>query len=78
MSELRREGFVVGHDDGGKLHAFDHFCHRVGFSTPRHPLKGHILLPLLDTVGKGFNRDGLIPCGVVGGMDFKKWQRDIP
>lgn len=72
--QLRREGFVMGHDDRRQLYALDHLRHRVRFTATRDPLKGNVTLTFFDTAAKCFDSNRLITGALIRGMDFKNRQ----
>jgi len=69
--ELCREGFVVGHDEGGFLHLLDDPGHGVGLTRSGDPHKGLIAVARLDGCGQCLDRLRLIPGRSVGRMDFE-------
>src|SRR5690606_19934315 len=69
--ELRREGFVVSHDQGGALHLSNHISDGEGLTRTSHAEQRLVCQPRLDTFHQTGNRSGLIASGSEGAVNRK-------
>ncbi len=63
--ELRCQGLVVRHHDGGPVGLLDHLGHGVGLARPRDPQQNLVLLAIENTPDQGLKRGGLVAARLV-------------
>ena len=75
LSELRSEGFIVRHDEGGTLELRDDIRHREGLSRTSHSEEGLEIIARTDGGDELLDRGSLITSGGVGRVEGEEGHR---